>query len=613
MAIWVVSVLCLCRAVTVFGSGDSGGWMINFIPYYWAPSLEADITWHGDTTSLSEPFMDEAWEFKPNVVGLTVSAVRGDLGFLISGEALDADLDAGPSDMIDLWAFQSQDATIAGLYQWHCSPYRGSDILLHPWVGCRFRHLSLRRTGEVMSAGDDDLSSGATEAFDFESLQWATAVIGLRAQWFLHPDWSLSLAGSMDGLGTDKEAWTAQSWIKFHWAKEFNLALGYRYGAYDYRGGGEQDGWRIQGRASGVTVALELDFLAAPPPRPEPWHRTSLNEALDPSSTNGVMNHPAGRRALAANGTHAEVPGAPSPAAIHADPTQQADPGGTNWFETAHAYVGRSLDAGVGMLDGWLCPANTERLDREKSRFYATVTTRVVEEAEGGTALDLNVSGGAQVHLPNLERDVVLALSDRAVDEKPGTDPLDRESGFNLGLEMGEFLLEHVTLRAGVRSSLDLYASATWQKYLTHRDWAFVPEVRGYYRTDKGLGTIGSLGIIHRIQDRYSGSYRGSMEYGDDTEGELEWIQNVAFAYIFEGDEKDYHRALFTHLSVVGTMADGTTSYQWSPFRYRAPLYKKRLYWEVGPEISWARETGWEPEPAIRLAISTLFWGTAER
>jgi hypothetical protein len=51
----------------------------------------------------------------------------------------------------------------------------------------------------------------------------------------------------------------------------------------------------------------------------------------------------------------------------------------------------------------------------------------------------------------------------------------------------------------------------------------------------------------------------------------------------------------------------------WMPLYYRAPLYRKWLYFEVGPEVLWREQTRWEPEPAIRFAVSGIFWGTTGR
>jgi hypothetical protein len=212
-----------------------------------------------------------------------------------------------------------------------------------------------------------------------------------------------------------------------------------------------------------------------------------------------------------------------------------------------------------------------------------------------------------------LERGLKLLVSDQAVDEVPGTDPFERETGLNVGLQRSGLFLNKTKLRLGVRSSLDAYASAAWAPEYLYRHWRLAPEARAYYRTDVGAGTIGSLLAVYRLKDRYRASQRASVEYGEKTDGDLEWLVNLSFAYLFEGDEEDNHRALFTRFSSRGTFEDGTKTYDWSPFRYRAPLYKKWIYWELGPEITWRRDDLWEPETTLRFGLSSMFWGTPDR
>ena len=140
-----------------------------------------------------------------------------------------------------------------------------------------------------------------------------------------------------------------------------------------------------------------------------------------------------------------------------------------------------------------------------------------------------------------------------------------------------------------------------------------MPEARAYYRTDKGEGLVASLGVSRAIKDRFRFAYLPSLEDGKETDWKLEWLQNLSVAYIFEGTQEDRHRALSTGISARGTWNGGARSYRWTPISYRAPLYKKWLYMEVGPEIAWREDDGWDPVPTVRFAVSSLFWGTEER
>ena len=68
-----------------------------------------------------------------------------------------------------------------------------------------------------------------------------------------------------------------------------------------------------------------------------------------------------------------------------------------------------------------------------------------------------------------------------------------------------------------------------------------------------------------------------------------------------------------TRFSIEGTLDENAETYRWEPLGYRAPLYKKWLYYHVAPQVSWRRENNWEPELALRLYIEALFFGTEER
>lgn len=590
-----VIVSCLVGG-TVRGQPEGQGgdaWRVNFIPYYWGPDLDVSLRLGGLEQRASQDFLEDSWVFQPNVIGMAVGAVRGHWGFLVEGEAMDSDLDFTLDDgRQGTMEMTYQRVNLGLLYQWHQPLYEGSDLFVTPWAGLRYRHYQLRLVdGESQDAGGPDGDVVATG-----DTHWVDPLAGLRAQWFVTPKWSVSAAGNIDGLEQDQVAWGASTWLKYHMRKEFNFGLGYRYDRFNFGGGSGDNQWLADGTGQGIIVALELDFYMVPSSQDGSWDH--LPKITPPERRTEDEAIPAGM-------TQHDI----------ADPTESDEPGGalSTALDLGHDFVNEKLDFGVEAVDAWMLDDDRPRQSRKKSRFFLAVDTRFVEEADGGHTLAIRPTVDAKLYLPNLEKQIKLALTSNAVDEKPGADPFDREEGLNLGVETDELILRRTKFKLGIRSSLDAYVSLSWRPEWRHAGWRFMPEARAYYRTDKGEGLVASLGMSHAIKDRFRIAYLPSLEDGRETDWKLEWLQNLAVAYIFEGTQEDRHRALSMGISSRGTWNDGARSYRWTPISYRAPLYKKWLYMEVGPEIAWREDDGWEPVPTVRFAVSSLFWGTAER
>ena len=46
---------------------------------------------------------------------------------------------------------------------------------------------------------------------------------------------------------------------------------------------------------------------------------------------------------------------------------------------------------------------------------------------------------------------------------------------------------------------------------------------------------------------------------------------------------------------------------------YKAHLYKRWLYFVVGPEIEQSVATEWNPEFRVKVGVDALFWGEGDR
>lgn len=577
------------------GAADpEGTWRFNLVPFYWAPNIDVNLQVAGLSQNTQKDFLEESGVFKPHTLGVGFGALKQEWGFLFHLESFSTDLDFTlPDESFGQVDFDSQRLDLALIHGWHHPLYKGSDLYVTPWLGLRYRHAGLKLQAGRASTPDDD---GIT-ILQNEDNHWVEPYAGFRAQWVLDPRWSLSASGDIDGFLQDEISWSGSMWVKRHWGKEFSLGLGYRYDDFDFKHGSGNSMWAAEGSSQGVVIAMELDFFVLPSVESGAWGH--LPRLLPPAERTAENAIPAGMK-------ETDLPDAPAPP-VEDGPLGQS-------LERSHNFINDKLDFGVESVDSWLLSDERSRVPRKKSRFFLSLDSRVTEQTDGETVFELKPSVDAKLELPNLEHQLKVVVSNNAVDEKPGEDTFDREEGVNVGLERSELFLKKTKFKFGVRSSLDLYTSYGWTPEWKRDSWRVTPQVRGYYRTDKGAGLIGSVGIHFRIKDRYRASWLSSVEAGDETNWNSTWLQNLSAAYYFEGTEEENHRAVFMNLSVKGSWGNQKAeSYRWMPLQYRAPLYKNWLYWELGPEITWKEEGLWKPEPSLRFAISSLFWGTEER
>jgi hypothetical protein len=581
--------------------GDAEALQIDFAPYYWGPDINANIRLGDQEWRMDEDFDAASLSWKPNVVGATLRVRRESWGLVLDGEALDSDfnvelVDGRPGEI----EFRSEHIGLGVLYETYFPLYGRSTLHLTPMLGLRYRHSGLTLLDYSLAQTDeadaDVLASSAS--------QWVEPFVSLQTQWDVTPKWALSFCGDADGYSSDQLTWNVVGWLRYHWAKEFSIAAGYRYGQFAHAGGSGRSAWSADGTAQGIIVGLQIGFGA---------------DSSGSSASFGSLAGDAPLPDLVTDKSPARTHSAVIQGGVAGDATPKPDEGEVEGSRVAksldrgHDFVNMTLDAGVERVDTWMLDDYRPRVSRERSRFFFALDTRVTEEAESGVSLKLKPSVDAKLDLPNLRKKLALAITTTAVDEQPGTDPLDREEGLNVGFVSDGLFLKKTKLKVGVRSSMDLSVALSYRPEWRKKGWRVKPEVRAYYRTDNGEGLIGNLGIIHRIGDLYQAGFLSSLKYAKETDWKVTWAQSLGLAYVFEGDLEDQHRALYTNLSADGSWEDGALSYRWKPFSYRAPLYGKWLYWELGPEIVWKSQYRWEPEPSLRFAVSSLFWGTPER
>jgi len=559
---------------------DDEKWELSLAPYYWAPSLSSEMTYGEYQIGVDEEFLSSPGTFRPNVVGLRFVAAKHDWTLGFGGEGVDAETSVNlPDSTATILEMQHYQFDFSGGRRFYWGEREGLHLMFEPVVGVRYR-----RAQQYLLASRTNMLASLDH-------QWVDGVAGIRSQLYLSPKYSVALNGEVDGFLTDRMTYDATGWVKFHWTKEFSLSLGYRYSRFNYEAGSDQRHWAYEGEAHGVIAALELDFFGEGVAADKVWDGF-LSVKTDASGRMIDDYTP--------------------------DPTLSVDDGDregmSDWLDRMHDYLNEKFDGGVAYADT-LMGSNPGKVvemvyTRKRTRVLTGLKIRVSEQ--DGVKMEVDPEFKFDAEFPRLERYLKIVVDSREATEAPGTDAFDRERGFNIGVESTGFILKKAKLKLGVRSSIDLFGAITWSPNFRGKRWLIEPTVSGYYRTDRGLGSWMEFVVMYMLKDRYRVSYYPNLEY-NEKDDLLKWRQNLAFVYLFEGDEEDMHRAFLTRFAVDGNETEGATRYTWTPIYYNAPLYKKWIYYEIGPEVLWHRKERWEPVPAIRFGVTAHFWGTAER
>jgi hypothetical protein len=568
--------LCMVAGVVV-RADESAPWEFALTPYYWWVGLDADVsvadqTFHlrsGDTIDPDLGAMAGHFE-----------AFRGAWGTVWAGQHLVSEANPGSGDVEKVQSQHTRlDAMLA--YRYRRELPHGMRLDVIPMAGLRYRNI---RQAVVPVEGD----TVERTRNNFEP------VFAARMEWWLSHRLSLGVmgeAGGFDLSGAPRLQWGLTPMVRYQVGREFALLAGYRWEHMTYERGSSMGRLSFDGSYDGAWLGLSIDFEATPAPAP-----------VDPSSARGLLDDPL---RYVTSGIMSEVP----PDAAEGDYRFR------RWMNRAHHRFNGTLDRWVDDLDTVLAEGEKPLQQREKSKFYVSLDLQL-KEYEDGLELDLRPGINVRLDIPNLEHDATFLLTHQAIDELPGADPFEKERGLSLGVESRGWLIKKARFRVSVRSSsqtgIDLETRYYWEPSWRHHNWVVKPHLGVYYSGEKGFGTLSFLFMEYHLVDRFQGFYLPAINQNEELQS-AEFSHNFVLLYQFEGTDEDYHRAVMTRLSIEGTLDENAEVYRWEPIGYRAPLYKKWLYYHLAPQVNWRRENNWEPEMALRLYIEALFFGTEER
>ena len=171
----------------------------------------------------------------------------------------------------------------------------------------------------------------------------------------------------------------------------------------------------------------------------------------------------------------------------------------------------------------------------------------------------------------------------------------------------------------------EAYGEIKWVPIWSAGGWRFHPQIKGYWESDDGFGSLNSFMFYRWFGRRDRGMFRSTSagRWTEDTRG-VETEQTFALGYVPELlQSKSRNRSISAHdaARLVGVRVstfghnDGETvvdRYRLT-FAFRFPLYKNFIYAEIMPELDWRNENDWKAVQKIRFGIDMLFWGIADR
>lgn len=307
-----------------------------------------------------------------------------------------------------------------------------------------------------------------------------------------------------------------------------------------------------------------------------------------------------------------------------------APPDGTNKLDRFHTYVHDTMQKYVEKGDGLLVKEGEPRKPVPPTRLRLGLYGQINLRSGNGFKLSPVIDTSVDVKVPNLESQLKVFLTTVDPTSLPGVDTVDADKSLRAGVSRSWW--DDIDTSVGVKMKWlpQLYADASWAPVYTNGFWKFYPRQQGTWESGEGLDEITSF-----IADRWSGAWVArtvtalewsrskSMSDASVTNDEhgVQWEQTVILGYVQELiDERDYGRiASGDDLARGGgirvSLFGGPRSIDTLRVTlfYKAHLYKRWLYFVVGPEVEQSVATEWNPEFRVKVGVDALFWGEGDR
>ena len=318
------------------------------------------------------------------------------------------------------------------------------------------------------------------------------------------------------------------------------------------------------------------------------------------------------------------------PTNTFATSTTNAPSDGTNKLDRFHAYVHDTMQKVVEKGDGLLVKEGEPRQPVPPTRLRLGLYGEINLRSGNGFKLSPVIDTSVDVKVPNLESKMKVFLTTIDPTSLPGVDTVDADKSLRAGVSRSWWDDVDTSVGVKVKWLPQAYADASWSPVYTNGCWKLYPRQQGSWESGNGFGEISSF-----IADRWNGAWvfrtvsaiqwsqdkaRNDIASTNDEHG-WQWEQTLILGYVQELiDEREYGRIASgddlargggSRLSLFG--GPSTVDIVRFTVFYKAHLYKRWLYFVVGPEIEQSVATEWNPEFRIKVGVDALFWGEGDR
>ena len=280
----------------------------------------------------------------------------------------------------------------------------------------------------------------------------------------------------------------------------------------------------------------------------------------------------------------------------------------TETIDRWHDNTFRWLDNAVRTLDLRWSSGGTN-YNPEISTFALALFARVGGRGDDGD-FDAKARFRAGLALPGLERRLKLVADNIGRDDLPGTDPMKRESDLRVGVQakLDSFFGERWDLGGGARWHNKRpvgYVELEWRWSAPLFGGTLRFDPRGVWYSDDGFGEDASL--------TWTGPRTGLVVWQlltaetakESTSGiHLEETVRLAVPLRTKGCGWLFQASMFPHLREENhtNFDDFLVNATW-----RAPLYRRWIYYHLTPQVDFADEDDHDPKPSLRFGCEILF------
>jgi opacity protein-like surface antigen len=270
----IIVLFLVFTALPVYGqeeTSSSDTWEIRLMPYFWMPSIDADSTIDGETSSVDLSFDDvldyldftvmgrvEFWKGK---WGITLDTMYMELGAdgefelvrPLKTDNLDLDIELNMTDLG--FAYR--------LFEQVSVRNPKSKIIFEPYGGLRYCYLLQEADvdTDIATPGPrPDISRGTTLG---KSEDWVEPFIGARIICDLTDKVSIKVRGDAGGFdigSASKLTWNFVAGIDYKLTKKMSLEAGYRILDIDYSRGSGSDKFGLDAKVEGPVIGMTFLF-----------------------------------------------------------------------------------------------------------------------------------------------------------------------------------------------------------------------------------------------------------------------------------------------------------------------------------------------------------------